>query len=49
MKDKNNIVIIEDEEDKKSNTSVLNLSLGSTKEINKEIIISENISDKKRG
>ena len=49
MKDKNNIVIIEDEEDKKSNTSVLNLSSGSTKEINKEIIISENISDKKRG
>ena len=49
MKDKNNIEIIEDEEDKKSNTSVLNLSLDSTKEINKEIIISENISDKKRG
>ena len=48
MKDKNNIEIIEDEEDKKSNTSVLNLSLDSTKEINKDIILSENISDIKK-
>jgi len=48
MKDKNNIEIIEDEEDKKSNTSVLNLSLDSTKELNKENISSENISDIKK-
>jgi hypothetical protein len=48
MKDKNNKEIIEDEEDKKSNTSVLNLSLGSAKELNKESISSENISDIKK-
>ena len=48
MKDKKNIEIIEDEEDKKSNTSVLNLSLDSTKELNKENISSENISDIKK-
>ena len=40
--------IIEDEEDKKSSSSVLNLSLGSNKEKNKEIILSENISDIKK-
>ena len=38
MKDKNNIEIIEDEEDKKSNTSVLNLSLDSTKEKIKRLL-----------
>ena len=48
MKDKNNKEIIEDEEDKKSNTSVLNLSLGSAKELNKESISAENISDIKK-
>ena len=49
MKDKNNKETIEDEEeDKKSNTSVLNLSLGSTKELSKEINTSENLSDIKK-
>lgn len=48
MKDKNLKEILEDESDKKSNSSVLNLSLSSTKEIGKENISSDNISELKR-
>ena len=39
---------IEDEEDKKSSSSVLNLSLGSTKEKRKDILSSDRISDIKK-
>ena len=48
MKDKNLKEILEDESDKKSNSSVLNLSLSSTKEFGKENISSDNISELKR-
>ena len=39
---------ISEEEDKKSNSSVLNLSLESTKEISKESLSIENLSDIKQ-
>jgi len=47
MKDKNKIIEehTEEDEDKKSISSVLNFSLDSTKEINKEIASNENIFD----